>query len=52
MVLYSLGKAFRLLLRGNPNIVGMLWLRESEYLVRTPAFKRLAASRPALRPRA
>ncbi len=45
VVLYSLGKAFRLLLRGNPNIVGLLWLREPEYVVRTPEFERVRSQR-------
>ncbi len=45
VVLYNLAKTFRLLLRGNPNIVGMLWLRDAEYLVRTPAFERMRAAR-------
>lgn len=35
VVLYSLDKAIRLLLKSNPNIVGMLWLRDEDYLVRT-----------------
>jgi len=45
VVLYDLGKAFRLLLRGNPNIVGTLWLRDDEYVVKTPAFERMRAAR-------
>jgi len=45
VVLYSLEKAFRLLLKSNPNIVGLLWLRSDEYLFRTPAFDRLVAQR-------
>ena len=32
VVIYSLEKAMRLLLKGNPNIVGMLWLRNESYL--------------------
>ena len=35
---YSLEKAMRLLLESNPNIVGLLWLREEEYVHRHPAF--------------
>jgi predicted nucleotidyltransferase len=38
VVLYSLEKAFRLLLKSNPNIVGLLWLREDEYIHRNPSF--------------
>lgn len=45
VVLYSLEKAFRLLLKSNPNIVGLLWLRPDEYLHRSPAFERLLAHR-------
>lgn len=36
VVLYSLEKAFRLLLKSNPNIVGLLWLREDGYVYRSP----------------
>jgi len=45
VVLYSLDKAVRLLLKSNPNIVGLLWLRESEYVHRHPAFETLRAQR-------
>lgn len=45
VVLYSLEKAMRLLLKSNPNIVGLLWLRDEEYVHRTPAFERLRANR-------
>lgn len=45
VVLYSLEKAFRLLLKSNPNIVGLLWLREDEYLHRSTAFNALHAHR-------
>jgi len=45
VVLYSLEKAFRLLLKSNPNIVGLLWLRESEYVHRHPAFDLLHSRR-------
>ena len=45
VVLYSLEKAFRLLLKSNPNIVGLLWLREDEYLYRSAAFDALRARR-------
>ena len=45
VVLYSLEKAFRLLLKSNPNIVGLLWLRPDEYLHRSDTFDRLVAHR-------
>jgi RNA repair pathway DNA polymerase beta family len=45
VVLYSLDKAVRLLLKSNPNIVGVLWLREEEYLHRHPTFDLLQSRR-------
>jgi hypothetical protein len=45
VVLYSLDKAFRLLLKSNPNIVGLLWLRDEEYVYRDALFERLRGSR-------
>lgn len=36
VVLYSLQKAFRLLLKGNPNIIGTLWLRPDDYVWQLP----------------
>jgi uncharacterized protein len=45
VVLYSLEKAVRLLLKSNPNIVGLLWLREAEYVYRHPTFDELQAHR-------
>lgn len=45
VVLYSLEKAVRLLLKSNPNIVGLLWLREDEYVHRHPAFDALHRER-------
>lgn len=45
VILYSLDKAFRLLLRSNPNIVGLLWLREQEYVYRHPLFYPLLRER-------
>jgi hypothetical protein len=45
VVLYSLEKAVRLLLKSNPNIVGLLWLRDSEYVHRHAAFEVLRARR-------
>jgi hypothetical protein len=45
VVLYSLDKAVRLLLKSNPNIVGLLWLREAEYVYRHPVFDELLGNR-------
>ena len=45
VVLYSLEKAVRLLLKSNPNIVGLLWLREEEYIHRHPLFEKIQESR-------
>lgn len=45
VVIYSLEKAVRLLLKSNPNIVGLLWLRDEEYIHRHALFARLQAQR-------
>lgn len=45
VVLYSLEKATRLLLKSNPNIVGLLWLRDDEYVHRGKGFERLRRDR-------
>jgi len=45
VVIYSLEKATRLLLKSNPNIVGLLWLREDEYVYRHPLFDRIRSDR-------
>ena len=45
VVLYSVEKAMRLLLKSNPNIVGLLWLREQEYVHRHPLFDLLQGQR-------
>jgi hypothetical protein len=45
VVIYSLEKAVRLLLKSNPNIVGLLWLRDEEYVHRHPLFERLRTQR-------
>ena len=45
VVLYSLEKAFRLLLKSNPNIVGLLWLRDDEYVHRHRDFELLHSQR-------
>ena len=45
VVIYSLEKAIRLLLKSNPNIVGLLWLRDDEYIHRHPLFARMQRER-------
>jgi uncharacterized protein len=45
VVLYSLEKATRLLLKSNPNIVGLLWLRDEEYVYRHATFGAMQAQR-------
>ncbi len=45
VVIYSLEKAVRLLLKSNPNIVGLLWLRDDEYLHQHPLFDQLRSAR-------
>lgn len=45
IVAYSLHKFVRLLIKGNPNVLGMLWLRADDYLQVTPAFTRLREQR-------
>jgi len=45
VVLYSLDKAVRLLLKSNPNIVGLLWLRADEYVHLHATFELLHARR-------
>ena len=45
VVIYSLDKAVRLLLKSNPNIVGLLWLREKEYVHRHSTFELLRSQR-------
>src|SRR6266540_267370 len=45
VVMYSLDKAVRLLLKSNPNIVGLLWLRENEYVHRHATFDLLQNQR-------
>jgi hypothetical protein len=41
VVIYSLRKAFTLLLKCNPNIVGTLWLRDEDYIHTTQAWSTL-----------
>ncbi len=45
VVLYSLEKSFRLLLKSNPNILGLLWLSDGEYVHRHQQFERLHSAR-------
>jgi predicted nucleotidyltransferase len=45
VVIYSLDKAVRLLLKSNPNIVGLLWLRESDYVHRHECFELMRRER-------
>lgn len=45
VVLYSLEKAVRLLLKSNPNIVGLLWLRDEEYVHRHATFEAVRSRR-------
>ena len=45
VVIYSLDKAIRLLLKSNPNIVGLLWLRENEYIHTHETFELLRSRR-------
>lgn len=45
VVIYSLQKFVGLLLKSNPNVLGHLWLRDEDYLTRSPAFDRLIAER-------
>ncbi len=45
VVLYSLPKAVKLLLKGNPNILGLLWLRRDDYLFLNPIGRELIANR-------
>ncbi len=52
VVVYSLRKTVRLLLKGNPNVVGLLWLRDQEYLYRHPLFAEVRASRSIFQSRA
>ena len=45
VVLYSLTKAVGLLLKSNPNITGLLWLQESDYVYRHGLFWPLRTNR-------
>lgn len=37
VVTYEIRKFIRLLAKGNPNVIGLLWLKEDQYLKKTPA---------------
>lgn len=41
IVLYSLHKFVHLCLKGNPNVLGLLWLEEEDYIVQHPVFRTL-----------
>jgi hypothetical protein len=45
VTVYSLHKLVGLLLKGNPNVLGLLWLRPEHYLFKTPLFDKLIANR-------
>ena len=47
VVVYSLRKFVGLLLKSNPNVVGLLWLKEEHYLERHPLFELLRQNRDA-----
>jgi predicted nucleotidyltransferase len=44
-VVYEIRKFFSLLLKGNPNVLGLLWLNDEHYIHQTLAGTRLLASR-------
>lgn len=45
IVTYEARKYFRLLLKSNPNVMGLLWLREQDYVYRSPIAKELIERR-------
>jgi len=47
IVTYSLHKFVRLCLKGNPNVLGLLWLRPEDYVQKSPWFSALVAERDA-----
>lgn len=51
VVLYDFRKFVRLLVKQNPNVVGMLWLEKEDYLHLAPAGRDLLAIRDAFRSR-
>lgn len=52
VVAYSFHKFVRLLVKSNPNVLGTLWLRDEDYLVRREAWDRLAENRALFATRA
>lgn len=52
VVVYSFHKFCRLLLRQNPNVLGTLWLRDEDYLIRREPWLRLAEERALFATRA
>lgn len=52
VVVYSFHKFVRLLIKSNPNVLGTLWLRDEDYLVRRTAWKQLEDARPLFATRA
>lgn len=45
IVIYDIRKYFRLLLKSNPNVIGLLWLNRTGYIKTTPMANRLIESR-------
>lgn len=45
VVIYSLQKFIRLLLKNNPNVLSLLWLRENYYIIKTDYGRRLIEHR-------
>jgi predicted nucleotidyltransferase len=45
ILLYEFRHFVSLLLKGNPNVIGMLWLRPEDYLIRSPVMDELIANR-------
>lgn len=45
VVVYGFHKFVRLLIKSNPNVLGTLWLRDVDYVVRTPEWVDLADNR-------
>jgi hypothetical protein len=51
VVLYDFRKFVRLLVKQNPNVLGMLWLEAEDYMLVTPIADRLIAAREMFRAR-
>lgn len=47
VVFYSLEKFVRLLMKNNPNVLGMLWMRMEDYIVVHPEYSHILANRDA-----